>query len=568
MPTLAEVRQKFPQYADLDDEQLVSGLHKKHYADIPLEQFQAKVGFSKSPTFSQAADIVGQTTASGPASLGEAALSLGTGAAAAVPAGLAGVVTMAYDALTGRPEAEERAGTVTNQVANALTYEPRTPGGQAVAQGVALPFQKIAEGINATSEGVADASGSPFLGAAANTGLNALMMGLGARTMPKGATGVPQAQAAADAAAAKAAGAKRVNTVLDTKIEGAKAAGYKLPPALKGAPETSGIVNKAVNEAAGPELSNTLSIENAKNTNTLGRRALGLADDAELTPASLDKMKAEAGKPFDALRETGDVKPDTQYLTDLEGATGKGSSSFPGEPSRAIQKLRKQYDPTEKGRTGKFSAVEAVDEIKTLRQKATKNIKSEHAAANDLGFAQRKVADALESQLERHAESLGKPELVADLKSARVKFAKIYSVEDALTAWGDVSPKTLSTMQKRGVPLSAELKTIADMYDAFPDVMKDRKALKPTPDYGVIAGVPRAIAEITVAPPARAVAGSGPIQAGVRPSSYAPTMTQQLMGEYGNLNPKLPNAAALGAGLSEAERRRRLAELLMNPTRR
>ena len=44
MPTIAEVRQKFPQYSDLSDDQLASALHKKFYADMPEEQFKAKIG--------------------------------------------------------------------------------------------------------------------------------------------------------------------------------------------------------------------------------------------------------------------------------------------------------------------------------------------------------------------------------------------------------------------------------------------------------------------------------------------------------------------------------------------
>lgn len=40
----AQVRQKYPEYKDLSDDQLAQGLHKKFYADIPYEEFQSKVG--------------------------------------------------------------------------------------------------------------------------------------------------------------------------------------------------------------------------------------------------------------------------------------------------------------------------------------------------------------------------------------------------------------------------------------------------------------------------------------------------------------------------------------------
>ena len=41
---IQEVRQKFPQYEDLTDDQLTQALHKKFYADMPYAEFSAKVG--------------------------------------------------------------------------------------------------------------------------------------------------------------------------------------------------------------------------------------------------------------------------------------------------------------------------------------------------------------------------------------------------------------------------------------------------------------------------------------------------------------------------------------------
>jgi len=43
--TISDVREKFPQYKDLSDEQLAQGLHKKYYADMPFEEFSNKIGY-------------------------------------------------------------------------------------------------------------------------------------------------------------------------------------------------------------------------------------------------------------------------------------------------------------------------------------------------------------------------------------------------------------------------------------------------------------------------------------------------------------------------------------------
>ena len=39
--TLDEVRQKYPQYNDLSDEQLLQGLHQKYYSDMPYDEFSS-----------------------------------------------------------------------------------------------------------------------------------------------------------------------------------------------------------------------------------------------------------------------------------------------------------------------------------------------------------------------------------------------------------------------------------------------------------------------------------------------------------------------------------------------
>src|SRR5690242_19112951 len=47
MPTIAEVRQKYPQYNDLSDDQFADALHKKFYSDMPADQFRAKIGLAQ-----------------------------------------------------------------------------------------------------------------------------------------------------------------------------------------------------------------------------------------------------------------------------------------------------------------------------------------------------------------------------------------------------------------------------------------------------------------------------------------------------------------------------------------
>lgn len=46
MATLPEIRQQYPQYNDLSDQQLADSMYSKHYSDMPRQEFDAKIGFS------------------------------------------------------------------------------------------------------------------------------------------------------------------------------------------------------------------------------------------------------------------------------------------------------------------------------------------------------------------------------------------------------------------------------------------------------------------------------------------------------------------------------------------
>lgn len=44
MASIAEIRQQYPQYSDLSDQQLADALHKRYYADMPAADFYQKIG--------------------------------------------------------------------------------------------------------------------------------------------------------------------------------------------------------------------------------------------------------------------------------------------------------------------------------------------------------------------------------------------------------------------------------------------------------------------------------------------------------------------------------------------
>lgn len=50
MPTIAEVRAKYPQYDDLSDDALAGALHQKFYSDMPRDEFNRRIGYGDDAT--------------------------------------------------------------------------------------------------------------------------------------------------------------------------------------------------------------------------------------------------------------------------------------------------------------------------------------------------------------------------------------------------------------------------------------------------------------------------------------------------------------------------------------
>ncbi len=59
MATLAEIRQQYPQYEDLPDDQLADALYRKSYSDIPREEFNRRVGFVPQTTLERINGVLG-----------------------------------------------------------------------------------------------------------------------------------------------------------------------------------------------------------------------------------------------------------------------------------------------------------------------------------------------------------------------------------------------------------------------------------------------------------------------------------------------------------------------------
>lgn len=390
----------------------------------------------------------GAVSASPITSVLDASASLASGAVAAPVSGIAGILQGAKNVISPGMSAADRV----RQMGEALTYEPRTKGGRAVAGAVAYPFEKLAEGADIAGSKTAEVTGSPAVGAAVNTAIQAVPLILGKVV---GKIGKTTAESEAAAATRKAASAQ-----VDAGIKQAQDSGYILPPTQA----NPSVLNQILEGVGGKiKTAQRASEKNQVVTNNLAREALGITQEAPLTVDTLAAVRKQAGQAYDIVKDAGRITADETFRSDLNRIaqpTRNAAQDFKSlqnsEVERVIQGLS----------VDSFDASSAIDQIKLLRAEADKAYRT---GDKTLGAVYKDSARALENQIERHLETTGQsPEVLADFRKARELIAKSYSVEKALKNDGNVDARVLAAQLEKGKPLSGELKTAAQFGSQFP----------------------------------------------------------------------------------------------------
>jgi hypothetical protein len=396
--------------------------------------------------------------------LGETALSLGTGAAGAVAGGFAGLGQAATNALglTDTP-----AGDRVRQVSGAMTYEPRTAAGKGLTGGISLPFEKLAEGADWAGGKVTDATGSPAVGTAVNTGIQSIPMLLGPL-----ARAVPGESAAAAAARARAAA---LNVPKDAGVTAAREAGLKVTPSDAGAGPVARVIEGLSGE---PKLAKLASKKNAPTVNDMIRRDVGLADDVPLSREALAAIRAEAGQAYEAVKNAGTVATDAKFKADLYETTKSVDQAAKDFPHRSENPFKKVMEGLNRD---SFDAASAVEEVKLLRSDADKAFRTGDKA---LGGAYKKAAQAIDDMLDRHLQKSGDPamvEAVAKYREARERIAKTYAADKALNdSTGNIDAAVYAKALKDGKKLSGEARKVGELAQQFPRSMQRTERLGST----------------------------------------------------------------------------------------
>ena len=129
-----EIRQKYPDYNDMSDDDFAQKFHQKFYSDMDFGTFASKVGYAKGQSAPVAKEPSFLDKAIG---VGEAGLStltgLTTGMAAGAVGGLQGVLDTAMNGTFGTQEGVAQSGEKFHEQSTMATYEPRTEVGKEYA---------------------------------------------------------------------------------------------------------------------------------------------------------------------------------------------------------------------------------------------------------------------------------------------------------------------------------------------------------------------------------------------------------------------------------------------------
>jgi len=379
--------------------------------------------------------------------LADATLPLITGAIATPIAGLAGLAGAALPGPAGQ------GASVVEKVQNALTYQPRTELGKGVTDVVSWPFRKLAEGANVAGEKTTDVTGSPLAGAAVNTAIQSLPMVLGkvaSKFAPEGQTAAGAAKRAANALA---------NTIDDAKLAEVRSAGYVVPPA-QGAP---GFINNALEGAGGKvKTQQLLSRVNQPLSDKLIRDQFEIAIDKPLNLDTLIEVRASKSPAYDAVRSAGTITADAPYNAALDAVAAPFIRTLQNFPRSKIPAVLREVETL---REPAFDASSAIDKMRLLRNDADIAFRSGDGVT---GNAYRKLASAVEDQLDRHLQSSGaSPDVLGNFRDARKTIAQTYTVQKHLHPSGHIDAKSLARELKKG-QITDNLETVAQFGANFP----------------------------------------------------------------------------------------------------
>lgn len=290
MATIAEIRQRYPQYSDMTDVDLAKRLHAKHYSDMPFDQFADRVGLTEQPA------PIKQDTGSTPRDIAGGLARSGMGIVSNLMRPFEAVIPGGNDGSSGHKQRMNRV----DQRFNAQGYDP---------QSFAFQGGKLAGDVAITAPvGGALARLVPLVSKApaAVKFANTLKSGGFSTGAPQAATRAGQAADMAIRSAGGAVTGGAMTALVDPESAGTGAMiGGALPPALKVAGEAGKLVRKGAGGLVkhGLGMTTGTGAESISGAYNAGKKGSTKFLDNMRGNASFDDVVVEAKSALGKMRE-------------------------------------------------------------------------------------------------------------------------------------------------------------------------------------------------------------------------------------------------------------------------
>jgi len=285
------------------------------------------------------------------------------------------------------------------------------------------------------------------------------------------------------------AGGPRPLTELDKKNIDFINAGYTIPPSSGRNPFIGSLLEKMIGKN---ELANKAILKNIEVTNALARKGIGLpADKANNVIMPADIAAAEQGPAavYNAIRNIDHPislndgfnvtrkKMQAEYLAKVQNTPSARDSYIETVLFKDLPKNKK------------YSSSELLDLIRGYRFKSNLNYKSLDPSKRYAAEQEKAMANSIENLIDTSV-SKSSPSAVKDLRKARADFAKIFSLEKALNeTTGNVDASNLARQYAKGVPMTGELKTIAEFGRSHPKYVLPNMAAHSAVNIDNLAGL-------------------------------------------------------------------------------
>lgn len=230
-------------------------------------------------------------------------------------------------------------------------------------------------------------------------------------------------------------------------------------------------------------------LANQDAANNMAKQELRIAADAEITPTALKAIREEEGKVYEQVDKMAEKA--RKDLEKLEQARAKALTiSDPAERAVEEAKFNKKYGKKEAALREQAAA--SLEDLRKTRGDMQKMWDNYYASggknvdAQQGAIALKAQAEALEDAIDATLRKVGRADLADRIVPARQRIAQTYNVEEMLNPGNfNVDPDVALRMLKRGVPLSGNLKLLAEFKAAFPNSLREASKVS-SPDVSLL----------------------------------------------------------------------------------